>query len=168
MAAAVAEQGYAETTVADVLRRASMSRRTFYGLFSNREECFLAAYDLAEEQVMQRLGAPTREADLERRFADALAWLAEHPQLAWLFLIEPLALGRRGLERHEQTMRGLARLLARCRAANPRHPGLPFDAGVGAVHRVVSARVVAGHAGELPRMAGQLARVIDELAPAIK
>ena len=41
----VAEQGYADTTVADVIERAGVSRRTFYEHFSDKEDCFLAAYD---------------------------------------------------------------------------------------------------------------------------
>ena len=52
MAEAVGERGYTETTVRDVLERARMSRRTFYELFDNREECFLAAYDQARSELM--------------------------------------------------------------------------------------------------------------------
>ncbi len=55
MAEAVGERGYAETTVRDVLERARMSRRTFYELFDNREECFLAAYDQARGDLMVEL-----------------------------------------------------------------------------------------------------------------
>lgn len=41
----VGEKGYAEMTVADVIKRAGVSRRAFYENFSNREDCFLATYD---------------------------------------------------------------------------------------------------------------------------
>lgn len=41
----VAEQGYPETTVAHVIARAGVSRRTFYEHFKDKEDCFLAAYD---------------------------------------------------------------------------------------------------------------------------
>src|SRR5438874_4109885 len=41
----VAERGYAGATVGDVLRRARISRQTFYENFSNKEDCFLAAFD---------------------------------------------------------------------------------------------------------------------------
>jgi AcrR family transcriptional regulator len=41
----VAEHGYPETTVADVIARAGVSRRTFYEHFTDKEDCFLAAYD---------------------------------------------------------------------------------------------------------------------------
>jgi AcrR family transcriptional regulator len=45
IADAVAEKGYAATTVADVIEHAGVSRKTFYEHFSDKEDCFLAAYD---------------------------------------------------------------------------------------------------------------------------
>ncbi len=41
----VGEKGYAEMTVADIIKRAGVSRRAFYENFSNREDCFLRTYD---------------------------------------------------------------------------------------------------------------------------
>jgi AcrR family transcriptional regulator len=51
MVHAVAEHGYAHTSVADVLRRAQVSRRTFYDLFRDRQDCFVQAYDAASQSV---------------------------------------------------------------------------------------------------------------------
>src|SRR5439155_6906652 len=48
---AVAEQGYVKTTVADILRRAGVSRATFYQLFSDKEDCFQAALKANAEFV---------------------------------------------------------------------------------------------------------------------
>src|ERR1700679_20653 len=47
---AVEEVGYARLTVAQVIGRARVSRKTFYDLFDDREDCFLAAFDEALEQ----------------------------------------------------------------------------------------------------------------------
>src|SRR4051812_43743942 len=44
MAEVAAEKGYANTVVADVIARAGVSRRTFYELFRDKQDCFLAAY----------------------------------------------------------------------------------------------------------------------------
>lgn len=44
---AVAEKGYAAATVTDVIRRARVSRATFYEAFGNKEDCFAAAYEAA-------------------------------------------------------------------------------------------------------------------------
>ena len=51
MAQAVATKGYAETTVADVVRVAGVSRKTFYQQFSNKQDCYRAAFDRAAGRV---------------------------------------------------------------------------------------------------------------------
>src|SRR5215470_2187618 len=58
MTQAVADRGYADTRVVDIIQRAGLSRKTFYELFEDKEACFLAAYDL----VFGRLYAKTQEA----------------------------------------------------------------------------------------------------------
>src|SRR6202047_5390877 len=47
----VAELGYARMSVAQVIARARVSRKTFYDVFAGREDCFLAAFDQALEQA---------------------------------------------------------------------------------------------------------------------
>src|SRR5436309_11922108 len=51
----VQEVGYARMTVAQVIARARVSRKTFYDVFADREDCFLAAFgqalDHAREEV---------------------------------------------------------------------------------------------------------------------
>lgn len=62
MAYCVGEKGYLQTSVADVLGRAGVSRATFYALFKDKESCFIVAYQAAAEQVvgamLRRLGEP--------------------------------------------------------------------------------------------------------------
>ena len=41
LAESIAERGYRDTTVADVVRNAKTSKRTFYGEFASKEECFV-------------------------------------------------------------------------------------------------------------------------------
>ncbi|HEV7687975.1 MAG TPA: helix-turn-helix domain-containing protein, partial [Acidimicrobiia bacterium] len=65
MAQIVAEKGYPATTVADVVERAGVSRRTFYEQFADKEACFLAAYDVGLTVVLSRIreaveGVPER------------------------------------------------------------------------------------------------------------
>ena len=56
----VAEHGYARMRIADVVGVAGVSRRTFYDQYANKEDAFLAAYDLVVEQLMARSPPPTR------------------------------------------------------------------------------------------------------------
>jgi AcrR family transcriptional regulator len=172
MAEAVGEQGYASTTVEHVLTRARMSRRTFYQLFRNREDCFLAAYDAAFEQAMERLALAHRGngrgemAQMEVALSALFEYLAAEPGLARLWLVEAPSLGPAGIERHERTMKQLAERLAVLRtkrkgaSANGRG-AMRFEASVGAVHRVVQARLLEGRADELPELAPDLARVVS-------
>ncbi|HET8672858.1 MAG TPA: helix-turn-helix domain-containing protein, partial [Thermoleophilaceae bacterium] len=55
MARAVAEKGYASTTVRDVIGRARVSRETFYEQFANKEKCFLAALDTAADALLDAM-----------------------------------------------------------------------------------------------------------------
>jgi len=50
---AVDEVGYARMTVAQVISRARVSRKTFYDVFPDREHCFLETY----EEVLDRARA---------------------------------------------------------------------------------------------------------------
>src|SRR5688572_28032972 len=52
---AVAERGYAAETIDDVVRRAGVSKKTFYEHFADKEECFLAAYEAASEELLERV-----------------------------------------------------------------------------------------------------------------
>ena len=60
---AVADKGYPATTVADVVERAGVSRKTFYEQFPDREACFLAAYDAGVEYVLGRLAEAGADLD---------------------------------------------------------------------------------------------------------
>jgi AcrR family transcriptional regulator len=177
MAEAVGEHGYAGTTVEDILSRARMSRRTFYQFFSNREECFLATYDTARDEAMERLALAhigngrSWPGQVEVALAALFEYLASEPGLARVWLVEAPSLGAAGIERHERTMRQLAERLADL------HPNgdaarangqatVRFEASVGAVHRVLQARLLAGRADELPALAPDMARVVRGLVSA--
>ena len=100
VAEAVAAKGYARTTVADVVDRAAVSRRTFYEQFPDLESCFLAAYQAGMELLLHEI----REAVRARQGADwrdrahtsvnaYLEALAARPAAAWAFSIEAMGSG---------------------------------------------------------------------------
>jgi AcrR family transcriptional regulator len=175
MAEAVGERGYTETTVRDVLERARMSRRTFYELFDNREQCFLAAYDQAHSDLMVSLERPRQPDEpwpehVTLVLRDLLEFFAQPPDTARLLVVEPVTAGPPGLERHERTMHELAERLARSQTASRsdldgQQLQLRCEASVGALHRVVHARIVQGRAGELPELAPELVTLMGGLAP---
>jgi len=57
LGASIAEHGYRRTTVADIVRRARTSRRTFYAHFSDKEACFVALLTDASAQMIRQISA---------------------------------------------------------------------------------------------------------------
>ena len=58
--AAVSERGYQPVTVADIVRRARVSKKAFYDHFANKEECFLAATGEGRELMIARVVSASR------------------------------------------------------------------------------------------------------------
>jgi AcrR family transcriptional regulator len=102
MALAVAQKGYAATTIADIVREASVSRRTFYEHFDTKAECLVALYEAASYNALKVLrGAidPTHpwQTQVEHALAAYLGGLAANPVLMRTLYIEILGLGPQGL-----------------------------------------------------------------------
>ncbi len=99
MTAAVAEHGYAATSIAEVINQARASRRTFYEQFTDKEDCYLAAYQLATDYVTGRLAEAVEEPPTElserlaRIYETYLRELAAYPLAARAFILEIRAAG---------------------------------------------------------------------------
>jgi len=164
MAESVAEKGYAATTVADVVGRAGVSRKTFYEHFEDKEDCFLGAYDACVDVLMtQVIDAREGIEDwVEAMRASLRAYLevfAAEPTLARTFMVEVLAAGPRALERRaevHQRFADLARNLhAEARRDHPELPELPdpaFRAMAGAIDNLVFELVRTGRTDEIPQL----------------
>jgi AcrR family transcriptional regulator len=116
MATAIEQQGYRETTVADVVRLARTSRRTFYEHFEDREACFLALFDAINDDTMDQIAAAVHPDDpLERQVDQALdAYIdsvVAHPALYQSFVRELPGLGEAGAERQLAVIERFAALL---------------------------------------------------------
>lgn len=103
MAAAVAERGYADTTIADIVRHARVSRRTFYEQFASKEACLLALYVAASERVIRATAAAIgsagdRDAQIARATAAYLARMQASPVLTRTLFLEILGAGPAGLQ----------------------------------------------------------------------
>jgi AcrR family transcriptional regulator len=166
-------RGYAATTVRDLLVYSGMSRRTFYSVFDNREDCFIAAYNEARRLVAEHIAQlhaqhVSSPALLELALRELLAVAAARPALARILIVEPASVGPLAIELHERTMREFAQRLAGVLngGAGAANSPLRFEAGVGAVERVVRARIVGGRTKQLPGLAPELAGMLRDLAAA--
>jgi AcrR family transcriptional regulator len=151
MAEVTAERGVGSVTVAHIVGRSGVSRRTFYELFSDREDCLLAALD----QAVARASAAVLPAYAgERRWRERiraalgalLAFFDEEPSMARLCVVESLGAGPGALERRTGIVQILIRAIDEGRGeARPGKdaPPLTGEGVVGAVLAVIHARLVA-------------------------
>lgn len=141
MAAVVAEKGFPATTVADVVERAGVSRRTFYEQFADKEACFLAAYEAGLAAVLERIRGAVDTAESQpgagwRDRARAgvesfLALLASEPAFAKALQVEILTAGPAALDRRAGMLvmfSGVWRTVhQRARFEEPALPPLPDE-----------------------------------------
>jgi AcrR family transcriptional regulator len=164
---AVAELGYGGLTVAAIIARARVSRRTFYEIFDDREACFLAAFDVALARVAEpALAGYRREGVWRERVAAALAatlaLFDEQPALGRLLVLDALAAGPRALARRAAVLDALVCAVDEGRASGRgRDPGpLAAEAVVGAVLAVLHARLLEASRKPLLALAGPLMSTI--------
>lgn len=143
--AVVGEQGFRAASVSSILARAHVSRRTFYELFEDREDCFLQTYEETSEQLLEVVARACRQAQ-PGRGADAglralLGLLADEPAVARICVIEALAAGPAAATRRAHVMDQLAVMLAGQLGERGRMRARLL---VGGVHELVHDRLHAG------------------------
>jgi AcrR family transcriptional regulator len=116
MATSIRAKGYRETTVADVVRIARTSRRTFYEQFEDREACFLALFDSTNDRTIEDIAAavsPDRplEEQVDRALEAYIDSITSHPALYKSFVRELPGLGQAGADRQLAVIERFARLL---------------------------------------------------------
>jgi AcrR family transcriptional regulator len=161
--AVVSERGYEGMTVRNVSGRAGASSKTFYDLFSDREDCFLAAFDHAiDELAAVVLPAFAAESAWASRIRGGLAALLESLDedlaLSLLVFVEALAAGPRVLARRTQVSEALTLAVDEGRAgmkARRELPALTAEGVVGAVFSLIHAR--------LQQRAGSLTELLNPL-----
>jgi AcrR family transcriptional regulator len=147
---AIKENGYAQLTVAQVIARAKVSRKTFYDLFEDREDCFLAVF----EATLRRLGARVVEAYEQERswrdgvragLAELLSFIDEDRELARLCVVDALGGGSRVLEQRARVLGVLHEVIDLGRQAGgprPDPPEVTAEGVSGAVLAVLHTRLL--------------------------
>jgi AcrR family transcriptional regulator len=111
--ATVAEVGYAGLTVAQVIDRAGVSRRTFYELFTDTEDCFLATYGWGLEHVSALVIESYTEESCWREgirgaLATLLGFLDVERGWARLLVVEGVGAGKEVLALRVQTIKSVS------------------------------------------------------------
>ena len=165
MARCVAAHGYADTTIADIVREAGVSRRTFYEYFSDKAGCLIALHEAASQNALAVLRSaihPDRgwQAQVEQAIAAYLGALAMNPVLMRALFVDILGLGMPGLVARRHANQQLVDFMMEVVNQPPSGPVL--------LHSAMAMAVVGG-INELVLQAieqDQVAALADLVAPA--
>ncbi len=149
MSEVVLELGAANVSVADVVERSGVSRRTFYESFSDRGECFLAAFDDALERIAAvvvhafEIDGSWQER-VRTALGELLGFLDQDPAVGRLLIVESLAAGPQALERRNRVLRTLIVAVDEGRGASaaPELSPLTAEGVVGAVCSILYVRLL--------------------------
>jgi AcrR family transcriptional regulator/DNA-binding MarR family transcriptional regulator len=161
-------RGAGNVTVAHVVERAGVSRRTFYELYSDREDCFLAAFDdtlaRAARYVLDGCDPQARWAERCRTaLTGLLAFLDVERGMGQLLIVGSLGAGARALERRRRVLAQMITVIDEGRnesKAGAELPPLTAEGIVGGVLSVLHSRLLDEDAGPLLALTGPLMGMI--------
>lgn len=172
---ALQEKSFSAISVADVVRLARVSKRTFYEHFPTREACYIAAYEALTEHLLARIvSAASEERVVEARlFATARAYLSaleEVPDLARTFFLEIQLAGPDALKARRKVHQRFADLLRFlvAESQNERPDVRPLSpsmsvAVVGAINELLMVRLEEGRADCLTPLADTMVELVEAL-----
>lgn len=165
MRAAVANGGYEDATIADVIAHAGVSRKTFYEQFTGKDECFAVAYREEMDRLLEVTMSAFGDGDepwvvrLRGALTALCAALASNPETARLCFVEAMDAGTVTAERRREALRGLL----------PLFEAAPSDAlldvsfreslsvgRIGDLGEMLHQEIAAGETTTLPRLVPQL------------
>jgi AcrR family transcriptional regulator len=160
--------GWSGVTVADIAARARVSRRTFYDLFANREECLLAVMDDTVERVERDLtqSSPRGASWVERVRAGLwtiLCFLDRDPMLARVCVVQSACGSRDVLSAREGILARLAHTIEEGGSQGARGaemPPLVAEGLIGAAVAIVYKRLLNGEQAPLSDLHGELMGMI--------
>jgi AcrR family transcriptional regulator len=158
MVASVADKGYAATTVGDLLEISGVSRSSFYDLFRDKEDCFLATFDALLELGMaivqtEMNGEGTLEERARRGMRKMLESVVLQPAAADLCFNHPYDLGPRGHEALEKAMTRFGEIIGPALAELTEREPLPpqmVRALLGGAQLIIQVHLRRGEERDLP------------------
>jgi len=168
VAQATTDNGYAHMLLQDVVRLAAVSRRTFYELYSNKDDAFMAAFHEGATRLLTSVRAAYKtETTFERRltagFAAFLGILAATPTFATMCIVEVMAAGPEAVARRTWVMDEFAGLIeenARRALGSDMPPPLVAETLVGGAYEAVYRRIARGDGDQLPALLPDLVQSV--------
>jgi AcrR family transcriptional regulator len=162
------ERGAGTVSVADVVKRSGVSRRTFYERFAGLEDCFAATFEHALARATDSVIAGYEpHAQWRERIRSGLigllSFLEAEPRMGRILIVESLAGGPRVAARRGQVLANLTMLVEAGRlerAATSELPRLTSEGLVGAVSSVLQKRLQDPTHAPLLELTNELASMI--------
>jgi AcrR family transcriptional regulator len=159
---ALYEVGYQKTTVSLIGRKAAVSKSDFYKHFESKDDCFIAAYESAVDQIGQRIDTVCAEEEDESWVARIrvaieamLTLFSEQPALASIVLVEGLRAGRVVYDRYQKAVDGFVCYIRRGAPPGPDGAEVPEatdEAIVGGIASLLGRRVLGGEAEQINQL----------------
>lgn len=165
--AVFAKRGYQGTRIRHIIAAAKVGVGKFYELFENKEDCFLACFEMivaeAREKVAAALPAEPWSEQVLAALRVLLASIAEQPLAARVALAEVQTAGPEALARYEALTAEAAAFLRGGRAGSELAADLPdtFDeAIVGGLVWMLRQRVVIGETAQAEELLPEVAEIV--------
>lgn len=187
MVEVAAERGFVDATVARVVARAGVSRRTFYELFEDREDCFLAAFDegiaRATRYVLDAYSQQAGWAERIRTTLTGLLWFLDvECGAGQILVVGSLGAGAKALERRQRVLAQIITVIdeGRTLTGTPQSggqagkevktgspmrgqaelPPLTAEGIIGGALSIIHARMIDGRSGRLVELVNPLMSMI--------
>lgn len=151
-----AEKTYTATTIADIVKRAGISRTTFYKRFANKRACFDAALDSSIAEIQAAAAAARAPSDspaeaVRKAVRAALELMAEKPAMAQLVMSDAITVEPAILERYRSLLLPTLENLWEG-ADEPSRPGADPLLAFGRAQVLIFNQIAAGRTDQLPEL----------------
>ncbi len=169
----ISGEGWGNLTIADIVRRARVSKRTFYEHFSTKDACLLALFESAASELLLELQAAQGEHSGQGTAGVAagtmlyLARLKERPRVVRTLLLEILSLGAEGLTARRRVMRSFALFLQHAINEAGAGPPIGLDVAtmiVGGINEATLEALEEDRLEQLTELVPAIVRLIDGVA----
>lgn len=157
MVDSVASSSYAETTVADVIGQAGVSRATFYEHFRDKEDCFIAAYTNVMQGMLGAVAGAFASFEPETPWVDRVrvalgalfGFIGSNPVAARVGIVEAFGAGSEARNHYQEAVSAFFPFLDEGRQVSPEGDRIPPETArivVGGISALMYRRASEGEA----------------------
>ena len=160
MVDSVSSSSYADTTVADVIEVAGVSRATFYEHFRDKEDCFIAAYTTVMQGMLGAVAGGFASIDADSGWVERLrlaigslfGFIGSNPVAARVGIVEAFGAGSEARNHYQESVSAFLPFLDQGRNETPDGDRIPPETArlvVGGISALMYKRASEGQADRL-------------------